>query len=90
MPSPVRLGNTSALTAAILWLLCSALVAVAPEQAMQATGPMIHTDLTGMSFELTLRGVFVGLLAWSASAWTAGAVFAVCSRLLSPAPASTS
>ena len=62
-----------ALATAVLWILCSAFVMLAPGPAMGVTGHMMHGDLTDFSWSLTWSGFLVGLVSWmilaAACAW---------------------
>jgi len=43
------------------------------------SGHMVHSDLSGMGWQMNGQGVFIGLLAWSATAgfiaWLAAAIY---------------
>ena len=75
-------GIASAATAAVFWLLCSAIVAVMPGPMMNMSGHMVHANLDGMMWTLTFSGVIVGLLVWSLFAGLFGWVLAVIYNLL--------
>jgi hypothetical protein len=66
-----------ALGAAILWVLCSALVALFPQHSMQMTAHMIHSDLASTHWAMTWSGFGLGLLGWVVSAGVVGALLAV-------------
>jgi hypothetical protein len=53
-----------AMTAAILWILCSFLVFFLPSILMSISGHMVHMNLASMGWHLTLAGFFYGLVAW--------------------------
>ena len=57
-----------AIVTAVLWILCSAFVSLAPGPAMGITGHMVHTDLTEFSWSLTWGGVLIGLVSWTLAA----------------------
>ena len=61
-------------TAAILWAVCSALVAMFSGSMMTMTGHMPHMDMTSFDWALTLPVFFIGLVSWSITAATAGAL----------------
>lgn len=62
-----RLALATAIGTAILWLLCSAAVSVAPLPTMTVTGYMLHADLSELSWSLSWTAVLVGLVAWTIS-----------------------
>ena len=67
-----KFGMASAITAAILWLVCSLLVMVMPSMMLSMSGEMVHMQLNEMSWHLTLTGVVIGLVAWVVAAGIAG------------------
>lgn len=64
---------------AIIWIICSALVAIAPGQMLGMSGHMIHADIGALSWTLTLGGFVFGLILWSAwagaTAWLIGTIY---------------
>jgi hypothetical protein len=50
---------------AVLWVVCSALVAVAPDMMLAATGFMVHAEFETFRFSLTGAGFVGGLVLWS-------------------------
>ena len=68
-----RLALTTAITFSVLWVICSAFIALIPVHSMSLTGTMFHADLSSMAWTLTWGGVFIGLIAWAIlggiSAW---------------------
>lgn len=64
---------------AIIWIICSALVAVVPGQMMGMSGHMIHADFHAVSWTLTWFGFIAGLILWSAwagiTAWLIGTIY---------------
>lgn len=62
-----RLALAAAIVTAILWLLCSAAVSLAPAPTMAITGYMVHADLGEFSWSLSWGAVVVGLIAWTIS-----------------------
>lgn len=73
----------SAVTAAILWIGCSALVAVLPEAMWKMTAQMLHVELSEVSWSMDWSGFFSGLLSWSVLAALAGALLALVYNQLS-------
>lgn len=67
----------SAITAAILWIGCSALVVALPEAIWQMTAQMLHVDLPEVSWAMDWSGFFSGLLSWGVLAALAGALLAL-------------
>ncbi|MEX1670238.1 DUF5676 family membrane protein [Zhongshania guokunii] len=67
-----KFGVSSAITAAVLWLICSALVMLMPTMMLSMSGNMLHMQLNEMGWHLTLIGVVQGLVAWIVSAGIAG------------------
>jgi len=68
-----KLIIATAFAFSILWIICSAIVALAPTPSMMLTGTMFHADLSSMAWTLTWGGFIIGLIAWAAvgglSAW---------------------
>lgn len=62
--NPVSFGLASAITAAIFWIVCSILVFTMPSPMMNMSGHMVHANLSGMNWTLSLTGVLVGLISW--------------------------
>lgn len=62
-----RLALATAMITAILWLLCSAAVSLAPAPTMMITGYMVHADLSTVSWSLSWGAVLIGLVAWTIS-----------------------
>ena len=72
-----KLIMASTLSAGLLWVICSVLVALLPQYMLQMTAHMIHVDLVGISWTLTWSGFFVGLLGWVILAGITAALLAV-------------
>ncbi len=74
-----RLFVATAGAFAIIWIICSALVAILPGQMLGMSGHMIHADFAAMSWTLTWAGFVIGLVAWSVSAgitaWLIGTIY---------------
>jgi len=71
----MKLGIAAVLTTAVIWAVCTALVALLPGSMMGLSGHMVHADLGELSWTLTWAGYFVGLVVWSVSAGVAGWLF---------------
>lgn len=67
----------SIVTIALLWLVCSLLVYLMPDMSMQASGSMMHMDLSTMQWSMTFPGFLVGLIIWSLAAGVVGWIFAL-------------
>ncbi len=63
-------------TTAVLWIVCSALVAMIPGPTGKLMGHMLHGNLGGFSWTLTWAGFFIGLVSWvlwaAAAGWLVG------------------
>ncbi len=59
-------------TIAVLWIICSALVALIPGPTGTLMGHMVHGNLEGYSWTLSWAGFFMGLVSWVLSAAAAG------------------
>ncbi len=70
--SVFKFGISSAVSAAVLWLICSVLVMVMPTTMLSMSGDMLHMQLNDMGWHLTLYGFVKGLVAWSITAGVAG------------------
>lgn len=62
--NPIKIGLAAAISFSLLWLLCSALVMLAPTMMLSLSGDMMHMNLAGMGWHLTLPGVLTGVLGW--------------------------
>lgn len=71
----MKLGIAAVLTTAVVWTVCTALVALLPGSMMGLSGHMVHADLATFAWSLTWTGYFVGLALWSVSAGIAGWLF---------------
>ncbi len=60
----VSFGAASAITMAILWVLCSFMVFVMPGSMMNITGTMVHANLSETTWTLTFGGFLTGLICW--------------------------
>lgn len=71
-----KFALASAVTAAILWVACSAMVAMLPGAMWQMTGHMLHIETSQMNWAMNWTGFCVGLASWSVAAGIAGGVLA--------------
>lgn len=55
-------ATAHALTAAILFVVCSLFVGFLPDQTLSFTRYALHTDLSGIMRPLTINGFIVGLV----------------------------
>lgn len=53
------------MAAALLFTLCAAAVAIAPDATTAFFGYIVHLDVSGMRRELTVASFIVGLIAWT-------------------------
>ena len=60
------LGIAVGIGAAVLWTICSLLVAVAPEPSMALTRSLFHVASGGPAWGITWAGYLVGLFVWTA------------------------
>lgn len=58
-------GLAAGLTAAVLFSVCAAAVAIAPGSATSVASFLIHMDLSGMSRSMTWGSFAGGLVLWS-------------------------
>lgn len=73
----------SALMAAILFILCTFFVFIAPKETTAVAGHVIHADLSGIVRSLTWGNFFGGLLGWTVgTAIVAGATAWLYNRLV--------
>lgn len=63
-----KLALSSAITFALLWVLCSIVVIALPHQSMGIMGSMVHSDMGGLQWNMQIGSLVVGLVAWSLSA----------------------
>ena len=67
------------IAAAILWVICSLLVALSPGPMTSMTGHMIHMDLGQASLAMSLTGFIIGLIGWvilaAGFAWLLGTIY---------------
>lgn len=76
-------GLAAGTTAAALFILCAAAVAIAPGPTTAFVGYLIHTDLSGLSRSLTLSNFAGGLVSWAlGTALTFWLVAAIYNRLI--------
>ena len=74
------------MTAAMLFVLCAAAVAIAPGPTTAVFGYIVHLDVSGMRRELTLASFIVGLIAWTlGTALTFGFAAMIYNRLIGSA-----
>jgi hypothetical protein len=74
------------LTAALLFTLCAAAVAIAPGPTTAFFGYIVHLDMSGMRRELSVASFIVGLIAWTlGTALTFGVAAMLYNRLIESA-----
>ena len=57
-----RLALAAAILTAVIWIVSSTLVALAPRPAMEMTEHMVRANLSNVSWSLTWGAFFVGLV----------------------------
>lgn len=72
----IKFGMASAISASILWIICSVLVIFLPSMMLSMSGDMVHMQLNNMGWHLTFIGAMKGLIAWFAMAGLAGWILA--------------
>lgn len=72
-----RFSAACAVTAGILWVICSALVVAMPQSMMQMTAHMLHMDISQVSWTMSGFGLLIGLLSWCIISAGAGFLLAV-------------
>lgn len=70
-------GMAAALTVVILWIVCSIIVVFMPDMSMTMSGYMMHTNFSGMQWDMHITGFVAGLVIWSAFAYVFGCLLAV-------------
>ena len=80
----IKFGLASAVSASIIWLVCSLLVVIMPGMMMSMSGDMVHMKLNDMGWNLSLFGVIFGMLGWAIIAGTMGWTLASIYNRLDP------
>jgi len=74
-----KFGVATAITFALIWIICSTLVALMPTAMMGASGNMTHGDFGGMSWSLHWGGFVVGGILWvlfaGVTAWLIAVIY---------------
>ena len=81
--NPIMLGIASAITAAVLWVICSLLVVLLPGFMTNMTAGMMH-DAVAMSLTMSWLGFIYGLIGWVVSAAVAAWLLAIIYNRLLP------
>lgn len=68
----VKFGLACAISAVVLWIICSLLVMVMPAMMLSMSGDMLHMQLQDMEWHLTLTGALWGLVSWAVVAGFSG------------------
>ncbi|MAM70255.1 MAG: hypothetical protein CMP91_03815 [Gammaproteobacteria bacterium] len=66
------LALSFAIVTAILWLVCSLIVVLLPQMAMNMSGNMMHADFSGMQWTMNFIGFLFGLIVWVVIAGVTG------------------
>jgi len=67
-----KLALAAAMATAVLWTICSALVAAMPGSMMGVSGSMVHADFSTMSWSMNMVSFVIGLILWSLMAAVLG------------------
>lgn len=78
-----KFGLACAISATILWVICSVLVMIIPTMMLSMSGDMVHMPLNDMGWHLTFSGAAKGLLAWFVLAGVTGWLLAATYNRLS-------
>lgn len=74
-----KLSFATAAVFGFLWIVCSALVALAPDMMLVATGYMVHAEFETFRWTLTWPGVIGGLVLWALvpgiTVWLVAAIY---------------
>ncbi len=81
--NPITLGFASAITTAVLWVICSLLVILLPGFMTHMTAGMMH-DSVAMSLTMSWLGFIYGLIGWVVSAAIAAWLLAIIYNRLLP------
>lgn len=65
-----KLALAAALSFALLWVICVAMVMLMPEHSIYVTEAMIHSSLPEWQWNFDWQVLLVGLIAWMVSAGT--------------------
>lgn len=78
-----KFALSSAITFALLWVVCSIIVIALPHQSMSIMGSMVHSDMGVLQWNMQVSGLLVGLVAWSLAAGvTAWLIATIYNKLL--------
>ncbi len=81
---PGQFALALAISAALLWVICSALVWLSPGMMMSMTENMLHADLANVTWQMTFSGMLIGLVVWTGiAAVTGGLVAGIYNQLAS-------
>ena len=64
----IKFGLAAAYAVAIIWVVCSFLVAGLPGMSMSMGGYMMHSDFSGMNWHVGMTGLVFGLVLWTITA----------------------
>ena len=78
----INFSAACAITFAVLWVVCTALVWMSPSSMAVITSHMLHLDGAHLEFTLTFAGASIGLVIWSLLAAITGLFIAVFYNLM--------
>lgn len=74
-----KFALAAALSFALLWILCTLIVALIPHQSMRITGAMMHSDMMTWQWDMHWLGLLIGLIAWpltaAITAWLTATIY---------------
>jgi hypothetical protein len=80
----VKLGFSTAIAMAILWVICSSMVYLMPNQMLFVSAQMVHIDPDQFSWSLSWFGFFIGLVSWSVvsciTVWLVASIFNILAK----------
>ena len=73
-----KFALAAAISFAVLWVLCSLLVALLPNQSMHVSNAMLHSSVS-WQWDMHWLGLLIGLVTWSlaagVSAWLIATIY---------------
>lgn len=59
-----KFGFSMAVSASLVWIICSALVILAPATLLSLSSHMVHMDIRSLGWSITYSGFLSGLVGW--------------------------
>lgn len=60
-----KLGLATGIVFAVIWIICSVLVALLPGAMMRMGGAMMHADMVNYAWSMHWGGFIIGLVLWT-------------------------